>query len=331
MQYNENEIRRLAQLYWEGKLPLKDEVVLFEFISSNEVNKEKYRSWEEEWNLLQERDLSLNRKWRRLQNRIWVRENLSEEVAGNRLIPLWKKWSAAAAVALLIISTTIGIHELTLRNNKEIFTVDVPMGQKSKLTLPDGSAVWLNAGSQIQYTGNYNLRNRTLALTGEAYFEVAKQTNKPFIVKLRDYDIEVKGTKFNVSSYNNEKYVSASLMEGAILLRYNNKEYAMKPGETIRLDVETKQLTLHQTNTIQYRSWTEDRLEYGEITLAELFNRLSRQYNVRIHTDAAVDTNKTLCVSFNNRETIDEILYGISKVASIRYKCERNDIYVSKK
>ncbi|GHU72900.1 anti-sigma factor [Bacteroidia bacterium] len=331
MHYNEKEIRRLAQLYWEGKLPLKDETVLFEFISSSNINKEKYSSWEEEWVLAQERNIAINRKWQQLQNRIRIRESLSEKATGSRFILLWKKWSVAAAVALLFVSTAIGVHEWTIRNNREIFAVDAPMGQKSKLILPDGSAVWLNAGSQIQYTGGYNLRDRTVALTGEAYFEVAKQTKKPFIVKLRDYDIEVKGTKFNVSSYHNEKYISTSLMEGSILLRYNNKEYAMKPGDMALLDIETKQFTLHHTNTTQYRSWTEDRLEYSEISIAELFNRLSRQYNVRIHTDSTVDTDKILCVSFNNRENIDKIFYAISQVASIRYKCEQNDIYVSKK
>jgi ferric-dicitrate binding protein FerR (iron transport regulator) len=99
----------------------------------------------------------------------------------------------------------------------------------------------------------------------------------------------------------------------------------------MKLDVREKTLSLYRTNVAQYQSWTEDRIEYDEISLEELFNRLSRQYNVRIHVNPDVDKNKILNVSFNNRESIDEIVYSISQVTSIQYKYKQNDIYISKK
>ncbi|GHS90738.1 anti-sigma factor [Bacteroidia bacterium] len=331
MQTEEKEIHRLAKLYWEGKIPLKDESVLFSFIS-NDANREKYIQWEKEWQSSKEKEPLVDKEWQLLQNRIRTRENMTKKTIFNRTIPFWRKIAVAAAIALLLITTAVGVHEWTIRNNREIFTVEVPMGEKSKLYLPDGSSVWINAGSRIQYSSLFNVRNRTIALTGEAYFEVEKQNDKPFIVKLHDYDIEVKGTKFNVSSYENEKYAVTTLMEGAISLRYNGKEFDMKPGETMLIDVQEKTLRLQQSNTTQYHSWTEDRIEFDEITLKDLFNRLSRQYNVQIHIDPEIDLNTLLLsVSFKNRETINEIFYGISKVTSIQYKCKNDTIYVSKK
>ncbi|MDR3260728.1 MAG: FecR domain-containing protein [Tannerella sp.] len=330
MQSEEKAIRRLATLYWEGKIPLKDESILFEFIS-NDANREKYRQWEEEWRLSNEQEPVINRKWKQLQNRIRIRENSSSKTLFKRKIPLWRKLSAAAAIALLLITTSVSIYELTIWNHSEVFTVEAPRGEKSKLCLPDGSTIWINAGSQIQYTNQFNVSDRTVTLTGEAYFDVAKQNNRPFIVKLRDYSIEVKGTKFNVSSYNDEKYVTTSLMEGSVSLQYDGKKYAMKPGEMMKLDVREKTLSLYRTNVSQYQSWTEDSIEYDEISLGELLNRLSRQYDMQIHINPDVDRNKILSVSFNNRESIDDILYSISIVTSIQYKYEHNDIYVSKK
>ncbi|MDR0505528.1 MAG: FecR family protein [Dysgonamonadaceae bacterium] len=330
MQNEENEIRRMAKLYMEGKIPLKDERILLEFIS-NDANRGKYAQWEKEWRESNDKNPEINRKWELLQNRIFVRENISNKPIFKPSISLWRKLSVAAAIALLIITTAISVHELTIRSDRDIFTAETPCGGKSKIHLPDGSTVWINAGSQIKYNGQFNVRDRVISLTGEAYFEVEKQTGKPFIVKLRDYDIEVTGTKFNVSSYEDEKQVITTLMEGVIRLRYNNEEFVMNPGETMLFDVREKTLRLQRSNTAQYCSWTEGRIEYDEITLEELFNRLSRQYNVHIHANPAVDINKTLSVSFNNNETIDEIFYGISKVASIKYKHKNEDIYVSKK
>ncbi|MDR2775507.1 MAG: FecR domain-containing protein [Tannerella sp.] len=330
MQYEDKEIRRLAKLYWEGKIPLKDESILFTFIS-DDANRKKYVQWEEEWKSLTEKEPDVEREWQLIQNRMRARENTTVRVL-RTTVPVWKKITAVAAIALLLVTTALGVHDWTIRNNKEVYTIDVPMGEKSKLYLPDGSTVWINAGSRIQYTSLFNIRDREVALNGEAYFEVKKQNDKPFIVKLNDYNIEVKGTKFNVLSYENEKYAVTTLMEGSISLRYDGREYEMKPGEMIQIDVQEKKLRLQRTNTTQYRSWTEDRIEFDEITLSELFKHLSRRYNVQIHIDPDIDTHTLLfSVSFNNRETIDEIFYGISKVISIQYKHEHNHIYVLKK
>jgi ferric-dicitrate binding protein FerR (iron transport regulator) len=330
MQYEEKEIRRLAKLYWEGKISLKDESTLFTFIS-NDANRKKYVQWEEEWKSLNEKEPAVEREWQLIQNRMRARENTTLRML-RTTVPVWEKVAAVAAIALLLVTTAIGVHNWTMRNNKEVYTIDVPMGEKSKLYLPDGTTVWVNAGSRIQYTSLFNIRDREVTLTGEAYFEVKKQNDKPFIVKLHDYEIEVKGTKFNVLSYENEKYAVTTLMEGRISLHYDEQEYEMKPGETIQIDVQEKKLYLRRTtNTAQYRSWTEDRIEFDEITLSELFKHLSRRYNVQIHVDPDIDENTILfSVSFNNRETVDEIFYGISKVISIQYKCEHNHIYVSK-
>jgi ferric-dicitrate binding protein FerR (iron transport regulator) len=327
MQYEEKEIRRLIILYLEGKISLKDEPVLYEFIS-NDSNKDKFIQWENEWKLLHKSDSAIDKEWRSLRTRIQTREAIEGKIHVTRL-PVWQKITAAAAVALLVLSATWTVYKMALPENKEIFVVEAPMGEKSKVILPDGSTIWLNAGSQIRYTNDFNIHDRNIELNGEAYFEVKKQTNTPFRVKLREYEIEVKGTKFNISSYENENTVT-TLMEGAIILRYQEKEYAMKSGQMSLFDTRTKVFSMQQTNAGQYKSWTEDRIEYDEITLRELFNRLSRQYDIQIHVDPKINLNSTLRVSLNNKETPSEIFYGISKIISFNFKYENNEIYIFK-
>jgi ferric-dicitrate binding protein FerR (iron transport regulator) len=208
--------------------------------------------------------------------------------------------------------------------------VETPLGEKSKVLLPDGSEVWLNAGSRLYYGNNFNRRNREVTLSGEAYFEVAKQTQHPFTVKTKEYDVEVKGTKFNVSSYDNEQFSTTTLMEGSIVLRHFNKEYLLKPGEQMQVDIATHRLYLRSANAQQYKSWTEGRIEYDSISLNELFNRIAREYNLQVHISKDVNTSLILNVSLNNQETPGEILYGLSKITPFKFRYNKTDIYISK-
>jgi ferric-dicitrate binding protein FerR (iron transport regulator) len=328
-QYETEHIRQLATLYWEGKIPIEDEASLFAFISESSDNRAAYALWEKDWRLMNEMREETDYQWRRLQNRMRLRD----EVDRKRETPLWKKLSVAAAVAMLLIAATLGVRELTVGSGGNgLFIAETPAGGKSRLVLPDGSSVWLNAGSQIRYDRQFNMRERTVSLTGEAYFEIAKHTEKPFTVQLKDYEIEVTGTKFNVSAYENDRYATTTLMEGAVTLRCGEAKYDMKPGDMIQLDVQTKSVRKRQTNAEQYRSWTEGRIEFDGITLSDLLQRLSRQYGVQIHTGNEINGDEWLLdVAINNGESIDEILDGISSVTSVRYKRKGNAIYVSGK
>jgi ferric-dicitrate binding protein FerR (iron transport regulator) len=328
MQNKEKEIRDLAILYWEGTISPRGETVLFEFIS-DETNRKKFARWEKEWQHSHITADTVNKEWKRFRNRVHTREAISAETAVGHPAVWWKKTAAAAAIALILMATGIGSIKTAALFNREIFTVEAPSGEKSKVTLPDGSIVWLNAASRITYSNRFNTGDRTVRLDGEAYFEVTRQKNRtPFTVKIRDYDVTVKGTKFNISSYPGDQYVKTTLMEGLVTLSYRDEQYPMQPGEQMQLDVRTRQLRLHRVNTKQYKSWMDDNLVYDEITLEELLNRLSRQYNVKIHVQPDILPDSRFSISLNNRETVEEILQGIAKIIPFKYKYQNNNIYV---
>ena len=97
-----------------------------------------------------------------------------------------------------------------------MYTVSVPAGQRTHLTLPDGTTVWLNARTTLSYPTSFNSNERTVFLQGEAYFEVSKNRHKPFIVQTQQYNIEVLGTKFDVEAYPDSKNFETTLMQGSV-------------------------------------------------------------------------------------------------------------------
>lgn len=191
--------------------------------------------------------------------------------------------------------------------------------------------VWLNAGSTLRYADNFNASNRTVQLEGEAYFEVEKQSDEsPFLVKTSCYDVLVKGTKFNVTSYAEDPFSTTTLLEGAVNVLYEGRQLEVKPGELLCFDKEKKDFSSHHVQASQYRSWIEGRVEYDEIALGELAVRLSRKYDVKIHLDTALDEDATFRVSLRNEETIGQFLQALSDIIPIRFERQGEDIYIKK-
>jgi len=322
------EVYKLAILYFEGKISPEEESVLFKFITQNEQHKKLFNTWENEWIQNEERKNTLQKDWNLLQNKIQTRNTIAPIFKINRS-SLFRRIAAVAAIVVITISVTIAFYELFSpipENN--LFIVETPNGEKSRITLSDGTVVWLNSSSKITYNSSFGTSDRIIELDGEAYFEVNKQEKIPFRVKTGNYDVVVKGTKFNVSSYQDDHLVTTALMEGKVEIILQDKVFEMLPGELIQMDKETHDFIKTKVNPEQHKSWIDNKIEYDAITLDELFNRLSRQYNVNIHFQANQNDKRVLNISIKNNESIDEILDGISKVTPLQIEKKDKNIYV---
>lgn len=217
-----------------------------------------------------------------------------------------------------------GTYSFYLYRNTETadnrFALETAYGEKSKLILADGTVVWLNAGSSLQYAGNFNSKNREVFLTGEAYFEVTKQSDgTPFVVKTDQYSVLVKGTKFNVSSYPEDLSAKTTLLEGSIDILYKGRHIPVAPGELLSLDKQNGSFSRQKVQASQYKSWTEGRVEYDKITLNELAVRLSRKYDVQIHLGDDLEKDMAFRVSLRNEETVGDVLHALSEIIPIGY------------
>ena len=244
-----------------------------------------------------------------------------------------QRFIAVAAIAcLLLLGGTYGLY---LYRNAEfaenLFALETAYGEKSKLILADGTIVWLNAGSSLKYAGNFNSKSREVFLTGEAYFEVTKQSDgTPFVVKTDQYSVWVKGTKFNVSSYPEDISAKTTLLEGSIDILYKGRHIPVAPGELLSLDKQNGSFSRQRVQASQYKSWTEGRVEYDKITLNELAVRLSRKYDVQIHLGDDLEKDIAFRVSLRNEETVGDVFQALSEIIPIRYERRGRDIYIRK-
>lgn len=324
----EIDIQALAIRYFEGRIQRTEEERLFRFIRASEENHSRFKAWEHEWLLSSVADEETEREWMRLQNKMRVHEAVTPMLISSKPA-FWRKVAAVAAIVVLTAGATLGIWNTVFYLQPETyFTLEAPYGEKSKVTLSDGTEVWLNAGSKLQYSNKFNKDNRIVKLYGEGYFEVKKHEGELFTVETPAYAVVVKGTKFNVSAYPDDSFASTTLMEGHVELLYNKQVLKMTPGESLRLNRVSGKFLREKVNAPQAKAWAENRLEFDHITLKELVQKLSRQYDVRIELESEQLGDKAFRISLRNQETIGEVMDALQKLIPITVERKEEYIYI---
>ncbi len=173
-------------------------------------------------------------------------------------------------------------------------TITTPRGRQYQFHLPDGSGVWLNAGSSITFPTVFNSQERNVKITGEVYFEVAKKmqgngNRVPFTVSVdnpsdaaRNLDIIVLGTHFNVNAYADEPQVKTTLLEGSIKLKKNKEQYLLLPGQQARLQENGIFKVIDQINAEEVLAWKDGFFYFDHTDLPTVMRQLSRWYDVSV-------------------------------------------------
>lgn len=163
----------------------------------------------------------------------------------------------------------------------------IPYGNQSKVVLSDKTVVWLNAGSRLVYPTLFREKNREVLLFGEAYFEVAKNPGKPFIVKTSGIDIRVIGTKFNVSAYNEDNVIQTVLKEGTVSIRRKDanlfeKDIVIKTNQLASFNKNSRNTEVHEVNAGTYSLWTKGLISFEDIDFSRVIKQVERYYNISI-------------------------------------------------
>lgn len=247
-------------------------------------------------------------------------------------------------------------------NLKNDIIVKVPLGSKSNLTMPDGSQIWINAGSALTYNNDYGVTSRNLFLTGEAFFDVATDKNIPFIVNVDGMKIQALGTKFNVKAYPDENKITATLEEGKIDARIekpdgNVERISLLPKQNIvfrkneqsviqYVDDEPVRyfenesfsdtvivdapdiMVINNVNTILYTSWKDDQWIIKHQTLGDLATLLERRFGVKIFFHDDILKHYRFTGKIQN-ETIEQILNALTLTAPVEFNITKDSIYLS--
>jgi len=242
------------------------------------------------------------------------------------VLPSWAK--PAAAVILVLITAGSLFFALNPRDNTPMLysKVEAMRGQKSNITLPDGTNVILNSESSIIYGTDYNNSNRTVELQGEAYFDVTQNQTLPFTVKAGDLSITAKGTAFNVRAYLDENHISTTLTEGKVEIKTPNETMNMLPNERVEYNSQNKKTsTIKLDNAMLSVGWLNDQLSFESATLAEVANNLSRAYNIVIEFSGESIKEQRFTGRIDNN-SLHSVLRILSLTAPIEYKVTGNKV-----
>jgi ferric-dicitrate binding protein FerR (iron transport regulator) len=161
-------------------------------------------------------------------------------------------------------------------------TIHTPRGGQFQIVLPDKTKVWLNAASSLKFPSRFSGKSREVTLSGEAYFEVARNKTMPFIVSVMQTSVTVLGTHFNINGYNDESDTYTTLLEGSVKFSHGNIEKMLHPGQQARFNNTSTSLLVRDADVDQVMSWKNGFFEFDSIDLHTIMRQISRWYDVDI-------------------------------------------------
>jgi ferric-dicitrate binding protein FerR (iron transport regulator) len=315
-------MEEILQKYFTGKLNASEERDLFRQIESN---------------------LSLHAEFIRLQNTYALSQLIkhpSHEAEGIRGLLTFnrrleskkrqKKISSLlqyAAVSLLLIASTFFLTRTMIMQSSataEMNTLYVPPGQRAQLTLHDGTQVWLNARSTLTYPARFNGKRREVSVVGEAYFDVAENRKRPFVVTTEQLTMEVLGTEFNVYSYPESGYTQTSLVEGSLRVCETGRKsqpVLLSPDQQVTYC--DNGIKLEKLSNPEHLLWREGIYAFDNERLIDIIEKLQLYYDITITVEDPEIFNVRYTGKFRQRDGIEEILHILQKIQSFKIHKDR--------
>lgn len=349
------EEKRAIVNYLSNEFTTSDLEILNCWLGKGEGNKLLFDQFSDIWLASSHNNLSKqidsDKAWNDLQNRINIQDKKTRK-------SVWSEIIRVAAVFLIALFLG-GLGYYLIDKKRELNTSPLyieyvsPLGSRSFVNLADGSKVWLNAGSTLKYQNSYGINNRELLLTGEAFFEVKKNKDLPFVVKTSEIDVIALGTKFNVKAYSEEKTIETTLIEGSVKLESNSVKLAdnlvLKPNDKAVFTRKSQILELiaNQQNKDQVQaqrvkpkleiiqsvepepiiSWKDQRWVINNEKLGNLAVKLERRYDVNFIFDNDVLKEYAFRGTLED-ETLEQIMEAIKLSAPVKYVIDKKTVYV---
>lgn len=271
---------------------------------------------------------------------------------------------AASIIILFSLSVSYFIVKKTNLNNQveNYITTYVPLGEKSQVTLSDGTKVWLNSGSSLKYPSGFNKKDRTVYLEGEGYFDVEKDEKHSFFVHAGGLTIKVLGTEFNVTCYDDEDEIKTTLLEGKVEILGNEntklqKNIILQPNESANYSRSKNKVTITKVSINEniskednsgltnikplqkienvtpmvesITSWKNNQLIFDNVTLPEMIKKMERWYGVKILLKDSSLQKNIYSGKFIYNEPIEQVLDVIDRTTPINYMIKKNTVIIN--
>lgn len=320
--------------YFNEELSSTERVQFLHEVDSNETLKKQFAEYQNLYALLNLSPQIENRKIGKLKYDRFVHQKQNRN-----LRKLWlSRIGYAAAILILVVSSSL----LTLwytQNEEVVFvanemnTLYTPAGQRACLVLQDGTEVWLNAKSKLVYPAQFTGEERRVKVEGEAFFNVAKDSVKPFIVSAMDVDMKVLGTQFNVYCYPDVGYVETSLLEGSVRVFFSGKEkegILLKPDQQVT--AANGKMVVKPIRLNEHFLWRDGVYAFENEPLIDILKKLELYYDVKIVVEDTTMFNETYTGKFRQRDSLDDIFKILQQIRSFKFckDTENNIITLSK-
>lgn len=205
--------------------------------------------------------------------------------------------------------------------------ISTPRGGQFSLVLSDGTKVWLNAASTLKFPAGFSGKERTVELNGEAYFEVAKNKQMPFKVKVNKMEVEVLGTHFNVMAYSDEPKMRTILLEGSVKIKNGTETALLKPGQQAMAGNADNYLKIEPANTEEVTAWKSGYFLFSNENIQSIMRKISRWYNVEVIYKGNVE-HMDFDGTISRYKNVTEVLKMLELTGAIHFKIEEGRIIV---
>lgn len=277
--------------------------------------------------------INVEKSLKELKERIRAKENAQNQAVESRWKGAYlKKAIIAAAVLVGVIFAGGNTLKHMISSMNQSFMVYTAQGERTKVILPDGTLVWLNACSQVKYSSSLFSSERKVEMEGEAYFEVKKDKHAPFVVNSCGVSTRVLGTKFNIRANKEEEEVVATLLEGSILIKApepKSQEAKMVPNQQMRVNKATGEMELVKvSDSSEAVWWMEGKLHFEKETFANMAAAFEKQYNVNIvFMDEKIKQERFTC-DLETKDNIYQILSILRLTNKFDYEIKNRKILI---
>lgn len=333
----------LLEKYMQGLTSKEEEKALLHWMQhDDEARHTIHTYYENRWNNMPKSEIPAKLQHKMLMN---IKKNIQNETKyssknNNRHIGIgkkivWKDMMRYAAAVLITFSVSVFsayyFFHSSVNEEEKVFVVYADKGQRSNLVLPDGTKVWLNSGSRLEYNNKYGSKERNVKLTGEAYFEVSKDKEHRFLVNTGIMDVEALGTAFNVQAYPEENEVTTTLVEGKVRVNTPCKEVILSPNQQVSYLKTTNSMSVSKIRNAEYANgWIKGEFSFNKASLEDIARELSRIYNMEIkfYSDEIKKLHFTGVIKNNSLTNVLEI---ISLTSPVTFEVKQDSIILDKR
>ena len=203
----------------------------------------------------------------------------------------------------------------------------VPRGGEFNLTLSDGTRVWLNAETELLYPVRFSGKQRVVYLKGEAYFDVVKNQEMPFIVQVEDVSVKVYGTGFNVNTYEG---VETVLVNGSVGMKQGGKEVMLTPNQKGTFDRSKGEIVVEDVDVLAYVAWKDGDFIFRNESLGRIMDKLSRWYGLEVFYQNGELRDVHLSGNLKRYKDVQELFHSFERISDARFKVQGNTVFISK-